>query len=113
MQQTRLDRLRKLIKLNNGTLATLNSFYNGVPAIMADVKARATAETSQDDADGWNAYADHLNFEWNILKVELEKLGLRQVFLKSDKCLTKIFLKEECGGLYVTELPYTGDNSKL
>lgn len=113
MQRSRLEEVRKLISINNQTLTTLDKYIVAGNAVMSKAQTKLNAATHQDDIEALTVDYNYMEGEMNILRNESASLGLKQVGVRSEKCLIKMFLKEKCGGLDAVEPPFTGDVSDL
>ena len=108
-----MEEVRKLISINNQTLTALDNYIVAGNAVLSKAQTKLNAATSEDDIEALTADFIHMESEMNILRNESASLGLKQVGVKSEKCLIKMFLKEKCGGLDAVEPPFTGDVADL
>lgn len=105
MQRTRLDQVRNLISINNGTITLLESYTVAGNGIVTSTQTEIDAATTQDDKDAWTAYLKHMDTGMDNLRSINVNFGLKMVELKSEKCIIKMFLNAECGGKDASEPP--------
>lgn len=107
MHRARLSQVRTLISYQSRIVGVIELFVNTTNSVINRTKSEIVASTNDEEKAAWTAYLKHMETSTGSLNKINADYGMELVNLKAEKCSLKLFLKENCGGLDVTEPPMT------